>query len=366
MVYNSSSAQYKKDARRAAAKFDHSEISILKQTFKDLAERSPGKTVDKATFLTYFPLPGLIGERLFATFDSKHTGNIDYEEFICGLAICCRGTLEQKIKLIFQMYDLAGDGSISRPELTTMLNQVPRNLLHIDEDEGVTSTELNFTNEDMVDKAFDECDLNHDGRLSEEQFTLWCERTPEVVEMLESVLPYSRTPVHNAGGGGAHFPSPLKRRQRQDSLDANGAPSEPKRFTERRSSAERQDSATPGKGGRGAAGAGGAAGGSAEGEGAVVDVQTPLMASDSRTLALLQQALAATERADVQDTIGTVIHRLEFCMAKDKMEGRRAQNVETSHAGELWKCAPRFGQWRWKKRHYQLHTDSMYLFKVSR
>ncbi len=40
---------------------DHGELLILKKTFKDLAHRSHGNTIDKDTFLAYFPLPGLIG-----------------------------------------------------------------------------------------------------------------------------------------------------------------------------------------------------------------------------------------------------------------------------------------------------------------
>ena len=34
---------------------------------------------------------GIMGERLFLVFDRKSTGNIDYEEFVAGLADFCRG-----------------------------------------------------------------------------------------------------------------------------------------------------------------------------------------------------------------------------------------------------------------------------------
>ena len=38
--------------------------------------------IDKDTFLQYLPLNGLLGERLFAQFDQKKTGVIEYEDFI--------------------------------------------------------------------------------------------------------------------------------------------------------------------------------------------------------------------------------------------------------------------------------------------
>ena len=49
-----------------------------------------------------------------------------------------------------------------------------------------------FTNGEMVELAFAECDLNHDGRLSFLQFKMWCERTPQVLAFLQSVLPQAR------------------------------------------------------------------------------------------------------------------------------------------------------------------------------
>lgn len=42
-----------------------------------------------------------------------------------------------------------------------------------------------------MEKAFAECDLNHDGRLSYEQFKMWVQRTPTIMEYIESILPYN-------------------------------------------------------------------------------------------------------------------------------------------------------------------------------
>lgn len=78
------------EAKLAAQKFDQDEIHVLRKTWQDLADRSSGKGVDKETFLQYFPLNGLLGDRLFAQFDTKKCGSIDFDEFIMGLATVCR------------------------------------------------------------------------------------------------------------------------------------------------------------------------------------------------------------------------------------------------------------------------------------
>ena len=74
------------------------------------------------TFLQYFPLPGLLGERLFAVFDKKQIGEVDYEEFVCGLAVTCRGSWEEKVEFIFNIYDVHSVGAVSREELTALVS----------------------------------------------------------------------------------------------------------------------------------------------------------------------------------------------------------------------------------------------------
>lgn len=114
------------EGRLSASKFDDDEICILQKTWQDLADRSTGKGIDKDTFLQYFPLNGLLGERLFAQFDTKGVGAIDFEEFITGLATVCRGSVDDKIHFVFNMYDVSHDNTVSKQELSTLLNHIPK------------------------------------------------------------------------------------------------------------------------------------------------------------------------------------------------------------------------------------------------
>jgi Ca2+-binding EF-hand superfamily protein len=60
---------------------------MLTQLYNDLSSRSRGLSIDKSTFMSFFLLPGLWGERLFSKFGTKGTGTIDFDEFLTGISI---------------------------------------------------------------------------------------------------------------------------------------------------------------------------------------------------------------------------------------------------------------------------------------
>lgn len=49
-------------------------------------------------------------ERLFAVFDKKNSGEIDYEEFVCGLAVTCRGSWDEKVGLELVQWKIMARG----------------------------------------------------------------------------------------------------------------------------------------------------------------------------------------------------------------------------------------------------------------
>lgn len=102
-------------------------VNVLREMFWDLARRSDkrGRTLDRETFLKYFPLPGVLGERLFDLFDTDKSQTIDFHEFFLGLSVIYNGTPEDRKKFLFDMYDLDGNGFITRAELSALLAHVP-------------------------------------------------------------------------------------------------------------------------------------------------------------------------------------------------------------------------------------------------
>ncbi|GIX65341.1 calcium dependent protein kinase CDPK7 [Babesia caballi] len=115
----------KEPLRRCTRRFDSNELEVLQQIYKELSLRSQSNGIDKETFLQYFDLPGLWGERLFRHFDANESSNVELEEFLAGIAACCRGTRSEKIAILFHVFDLNDDGLVQKSELVTMLSNFP-------------------------------------------------------------------------------------------------------------------------------------------------------------------------------------------------------------------------------------------------
>ena len=137
-------SERKKWFGNAKNKFSNSEFVFMTKTFEHLAKRSGvikapsgrryssvktilrhGEFIDKDAFLQWFPLPGVLGDRLFAVFDDDHDGVISMEEFFKGMVVCLKGSHSEKYEFAFRVYCLQGrEEGISSLELKTMLVSV--------------------------------------------------------------------------------------------------------------------------------------------------------------------------------------------------------------------------------------------------
>lgn len=197
----------KSEYKEALEKFSQQELGVLKKIFRDLATRHEPKTsIDKETFLKYFNVPGMLGERLFIVFDRKQSDEIDYEEFMRGLALCMKGSLDEKYQLIFEMYNLGNDEGLSKEELMTMLYSVLRSaqrILDVSIQEEHQEVFLHVVNskspsvqkeeeeydayrcaKQIVDETFSASHTNHHGKMTFDQFKLWASQNRLVLDSI--------------------------------------------------------------------------------------------------------------------------------------------------------------------------------------
>ncbi|NXU95662.1 EFCB1 protein, partial [Xiphorhynchus elegans] len=164
---------------RSAKHFSEGEVQSLVKLFDALLAKSSShfaaagfnRTVFRDTLYSAFGMADdAVLDRVFSTFDRDNNGCITVVEWVEGLAILLRGTLEEKTKYCFTIYDLNGDGYISREEMFQMLkNSLINQPTEEEPDEGI---------KDLIELALKKMastysfipfllqDYDHDGKLS--------------------------------------------------------------------------------------------------------------------------------------------------------------------------------------------------------
>lgn len=179
-------------------RFSEGEIQNMVNVFKKLAVLSPrDKYIDRKTFLHYFPLDGVLADRLFTAFDKDKNGHIDCDEFLGGLALCLRGSTEERGQIIFDMFNLDASEGVSISEIAVMLKSLlsaaarivqARENQPLGGGDYVTSLEVESTIEDFIKDAFYQCNDSKNGKLTKAEFVSWMRRHPVI---LDSVFQHS-------------------------------------------------------------------------------------------------------------------------------------------------------------------------------
>ena len=104
-------------------------------------------------------------ENLFRFFDANHDGKIDFREIVIAMGTACRGSHKEKLGWIFSLYDINGNGFISKEEMRIVLKCIIRLMLH-----GTVQARLDAIVEEHMKKIFLEVDVNGDDVISLKEF----------------------------------------------------------------------------------------------------------------------------------------------------------------------------------------------------
>ena len=132
----------------------------------------------KECMLTYSTMEATNGltrcVTIYLLFDTDGNGYVDFNELASGLSVLCGGTSHDKVRAAFDLYDVNKDGFISFEEMVKYLSAVFKVMYasneKLENSIGASATDLALV---TAREAFETADLNHDGRLSFDEFKKW-------------------------------------------------------------------------------------------------------------------------------------------------------------------------------------------------
>ncbi|XP_025780547.1 Kv channel-interacting protein 1 isoform X4 [Puma concolor] len=185
----------------AQTNFTKRELQVLYRGFKN---ECPSGVVNEETFkqiyAQFFPhgappccpgsrhLPFLLclsdasmyAHYLFHAFDTTQTGSVKFEDFVTALSILLRGTVHEKLRWTFNLYDINKDGYINKEEMMDIVKAI------YDMMGKYTYPVLREdTPRQHVDVFFQKMDKNKDGIVTLDEFLESCQEDDNIMRSLQ-------------------------------------------------------------------------------------------------------------------------------------------------------------------------------------
>ncbi|XP_051475851.1 Kv channel-interacting protein 4 isoform X8 [Apus apus] len=167
----------------AQSKFTKKELQILYRGFKN---ECPSGVVNEETFKEiysqFFPQGDSTNYAhfLFNAFDTDHNGSVSFEDFVMGLSILLRGTVQEKLNWAFNLYDINKDGYITKEEMLDIMKAIY---------DMMGKCTYPVLKEDAprqhVETFFQKMDKNKDGVVTIDEFIESCQKDENIMRSMQ-------------------------------------------------------------------------------------------------------------------------------------------------------------------------------------
>lgn len=163
------------------AKRTYFDVQELKQWYSVFTRDCPHGHLSKQQFIELYNSfydtedASKFAEHVFRTFDVNHDNTIDFREFICSLSVTTRGSPEEKLRWAFGIYDIDGNGYVTKTEILSIVQSIQKMVGALDAN----------ASEEKLHKIFTMFDTNRDGKLSLAEFIEGAKKDSTFMQMLQ-------------------------------------------------------------------------------------------------------------------------------------------------------------------------------------
>ncbi|XP_041444690.1 Kv channel-interacting protein 1 isoform X3 [Xenopus laevis] len=163
--------------------FNKSELQVLYRGFKN---ECPSGVVNEDTFKQiysqFFPHgdASMYAHYLFNAFDAAQSGSVKFEDFVAALSVLLRGTIHEKLRWAFNLYDINKDGNINKEEMMNIVKAIY---------DMMGKYTYPVVKEDApkqhVEVFFQKMDKNKDGVVTLDEFIESCQEDDNIMRSLQ-------------------------------------------------------------------------------------------------------------------------------------------------------------------------------------
>ncbi|XP_037666021.1 recoverin [Choloepus didactylus] len=126
--------------------------------------------------------PQAYAQHVFRSFDANSDGTLDFKEYVVALHMTAAGRPEQKLEWAFALYDVDGNGAISKNEVLEIVRAIfkmtsPEDVKHLPDDEN--------TPEKRAEKIWGFFGKKDDDKLTEEEFIEGTLANKEILRLIQ-------------------------------------------------------------------------------------------------------------------------------------------------------------------------------------
>ncbi|KAA8585511.1 recoverin a [Etheostoma spectabile] len=155
---------------KSNTKYSESELCTWYQSFlKECPSGKISKQQFEGIYASFFPNadPTTYARHVFRSFDTNADGTLDFKEYIVALHLTSGGKTMQKLEWAFALYDVDGNGTISKNEILEIVKSIfnmipPEDQKNLPEDENMP--------EKRAEKLWEFFGKKEDDKISEGEF----------------------------------------------------------------------------------------------------------------------------------------------------------------------------------------------------